>query len=358
MKNTALFLLPLLALTADAQRPPYPPSSVIAGITLDWGTHKREAQGSDNWQLTWADDDHQYAAWGDGGGFGGTNSAGRVSLGVARVEGSWNNYKGINVWGGKDALNKAAFEGKSWGMVCVKGVLYMWVVPKSLLADMQSEARLYRSTDHAATWEPAPWAFTHRDGLTIPTICQFGRDYRGARDGYVYHYFIRPADNTGYNIQRPGAIYLLRSPAARLMEREAYEFFAGMKNGKPAWSREVSAKRPVFEDPNGTDWVSSVTYNPGLKRYILMTSHTESSRGLWGVFDAPEPWGPWTTVTYLTQDNPFGAGHLEPNTFFWNMPVKWLDRDGRGFTLVFTGAGRGKDNDSFNLVRGRFDLRR
>ena len=39
------------------------------------------------------------------------------------------------------------------------------------------------------------------------------------------------------------------------------------------------------------------------------------------------------------------------------MPVKWLDKDGRGFTLVFTGAGRGKDNDSFNLVRGRFDLR-
>ena len=283
---------------------------MISGITLDWNTHKRDAQGSDNWQLTWADDDHQYAAWGDGGGFGGTNSDGRVSLGVARVEGPWDNYKGVNVWGGKNALNKATFAGKSWGMVCVKGVLYMWVVPKSLLADMQSEARLHRSTDHGATWQPAPWAFTHEDGLTIPTICQFGRNYQGARDGFVYHYFIRPSENANqdYRIQRPGAIYLLRSSAGRLMEREAYEFFAGMRNGKPAWSRDISAKKPVFEDANGTEWVSSVSYNPGLKRYILMTSHTDSSAGSWGVFDAAEPWGPWTTVTYLGEGNKFGAG--------------------------------------------------
>ena len=73
--------------------------------------------------------------------------------------------------------------------------------------------------------------------------------------------------------------------------------------------------------------------------------------------DAAEPWGPWTTLTYLPRGNRFGARHVPPNTFFWNMPVKWLDKDGRGFTLVFTGAGRGKDNGSFNLVRGRFELR-
>ena len=79
---------------------PYPESSVIEGIELDWSTHQRFAQGSDNFQLTWAEDDHLYGAWGDGGGFGGTNSAGRVGLGVARIEGSSSNYRGKNVWGG------------------------------------------------------------------------------------------------------------------------------------------------------------------------------------------------------------------------------------------------------------------
>jgi hypothetical protein len=90
-----------------------------------------------------------------------------------------------------------------------------------------------------------------------------------------------------------------------------------------------------------------------------MCDHTSSSRGNFGMFDAPEPWGPWTTVEYLHESNgtQFGAGHVEPNTFFWNIPVKWQSRDGKRFTMVFTGAGRGKNNDSFNLIRGEFLLR-
>jgi hypothetical protein len=32
-----------------------------------------------------------YAAWGDGGGFGGTESIGRASFGVARIEGDGRN---------------------------------------------------------------------------------------------------------------------------------------------------------------------------------------------------------------------------------------------------------------------------
>lgn len=347
-------------LLAEPPAPPYPPSPVIARMTFDWSTHDRRAQGSDNWQLTWAADDHQYAAWGDGGGFGGTNSDGRVSLGVARVEGPWNNYKGYNVWGGKNAAHPATFEGKSWGMLAVGGALYMWVSPGSPLDVMQTEARLHRSTDRGATWQPAAWAFVREDDLTIPTICQFGRDYAGARDSFVYHYFVHPRARHDFVAQTPGAIYLLRAPKDRLMERAAYEFFAGTdSSGRPRWSTELKAKRPVFEDSKGVGWNLSVSYNAGLRRYILMTEHTASSRGNLGVFDAPEPWGPWTTVLYLNESEgrQFGAGHVPPNCFFWNIPTKWQSRDGREFTLVFTGAGRGKDNDSWNALRGSFTLR-
>ena len=92
---------------------PYPPSPVINGIGFDWSTHVRMAQGSDNWPVTWAADDHQYTTWGDGGGFGGSNQDGRVSLGVARIEGSASSYRGVNVWGGKDAHQPAQFTGQS-----------------------------------------------------------------------------------------------------------------------------------------------------------------------------------------------------------------------------------------------------
>jgi hypothetical protein len=69
-------------------------------------------------------------------------------------------------------------------------------------------------------------------------------------------------------------------------------------------------------------WVLSVSYNPGLKRYVLMTDHTVVDRGNLGIFDAPAPWGPWTTALWLNESEgkQFGAGHIEPNTYFWNMP--------------------------------------
>ena len=92
--------------TSQATKPPYAPGPVIAKMTFDWSTHRRAAQGSDNWQLTWAADGHQYGAWGDGGGFGGTNSDGRVSLGVARIEGPWDAFTGVNVRGGKNARER------------------------------------------------------------------------------------------------------------------------------------------------------------------------------------------------------------------------------------------------------------
>ncbi|MCC6860806.1 MAG: DUF4185 domain-containing protein [Bryobacterales bacterium] len=357
---TLIPLLPGLAawLAAESLTPPYPPSPVIRGVSFDWKTHHRAAPGSDNWQLTWAADGSLYGAWGDGGGFGGSNSDGRVSLGVARIEGNWDHYRAVNVWGGRNGLRPATVDGKSWGMISVRGVLYMWVVPGSPLKRLQSEARLYRSTDQALSWQPAAWAFTRGDALAVPTICQFGRDYAGARDRYVYHYFIHPRDETSDSIQVPGAVYLARSPSSRLMDRRAYEFFSGLNGGRPLWTSAVSRKQPVFEDrANGVGWVLSVAWHAGVRRYILMTDHKRSNRGNLGIFDAPEPWGPWTTALYLdeAQGTNFAANREEPdNTFFWNMPTKWQGPGPRDFTLVFTGSGRGQNYDSFNLLRGRF----
>ncbi len=75
-------------------------STRIVGIEFDWTTLVTRAPGSDNWPLTWCEDDHQYTSWGDGGGFGGTNRDGRVSLGFARIEGDYPGFVGVNVWGG------------------------------------------------------------------------------------------------------------------------------------------------------------------------------------------------------------------------------------------------------------------
>ena len=341
-----------------AQRSPYPPSSVVKGVTFEWSSHLRLATGSDNWPVTWAGDDNLYAVWGDGGGFGGTNGIGRSSIGVARIENNWHDFKPTNVWGGYKGENSHRVIGKSYGIVAIDNILYMWVGMFQTKTDQFNEVKIAASTDFGATWKFADWAFTREEGVMMPTVCNYGRNYDGARDEFVYSYLIRFQSYEGpddyedkvdwLNCQKPGFIDLARVPRDQILNREAYTFFGGLKNGKPQWTNDISKREPVFQNRDGVGWCMNVSFNSGLGRYMLTTEHTETHRGNISIFDAPEPWGPWTTVYYAQN---WGDGHIPLNTFFWNFSNKWMSADGKNFTLIFTGR---RENDSFNLIRGRF----
>ena len=101
-----LFAALLTTLSASARgegqeaASPYPPSRVIERITWHWETYQNAAPGSDLWPVTWGIDDNLYAAWGDGGGFGGTDQKGRVALGFARIDGPPERFIGTNLNGG------------------------------------------------------------------------------------------------------------------------------------------------------------------------------------------------------------------------------------------------------------------
>lgn len=261
---------------------------------------------------------------------------------------------GQNVWGGLNPENPAQFDGKSYGMLCVGGVLYMWRACQP--GKHLPWCELNSSTDHGAHWKPAQWKFTFEDGLTIPTFLNFGRDYDGARDDYVYSYYIQPTwgpgpsttGRYGFDVHRPGRVYLSRVPIEKILQRDAYEFVGGWTaDRQPIWNKDVARKVPVFEDPNGVGWNLSVSFAPAVKRYLLCTEHSETHAGKLGVFDAPTPWGPWSTVAY---EDGWGEGNIEVSTFFWSLPSKWLTSDGR-FTMVFTGKNT---NDSWNTVEGKF----
>jgi hypothetical protein len=332
---------------------PYPASSVISEIIFDWTTHRREAPGSDNWPMTWSDDDHQYTSWGDGGGFGGTNSDGRSSLGVGRIEGEPDAYTGFNVFGGKNPENPATFAGKSYGILSVAGTLYMWVSPGSGPTGYE-RATLYSSTNKGATWQAASWSVVEADGVAFPTILQFGRDYAGARDGFVYSYFIEIKNSSALAVQIPGEITLARVPSDQIMNESSYEWFSGTPTN-PTWDSNIAKRVPVLEDGDGVGWNLSVSHNEGLDRYFLMTEHTQTSQSNLGIFDAPEPWGPWTTVLYEDGWDDAGASPvgLDQTGFFWNFANKWVRGGGVDFTLVFTGI---QSNDSFNTVDGTIAL--
>ena len=333
-----------------AFKPPYPPSPVIAGVRFDDSTVRTLAPGSDIWPVTWARDGNLYTAWGDGGGFGGTNQDGRVSLGIARIEGGKRDYQGWNVAGGKSAPNPSPFTGKSEGILALGDTLYLWRDGDGSSPGYFKFIELWRSDDHGATWRNVGVRFSKADdfppadaGIFAPAFCQFGAGYTGARDEYVYTYAPDSIDPTHWHIRRPGRINLIRVLRSRIESKSDYEFFAGTA-AAPRWSRDAAQRMPVWTDPQQGTHRMAVSYNAPLKRYLL-TTITLNRDGWMSIYDAPEPWGPWTHVHTEFEPTRWGT-----YTIIFSFVNKWLSADGRDFVLIHT-----KD-DRWATIEGRFEL--
>ncbi len=308
---------------------PYPPSPVITGV--HWAPPEsivRRAKGGDNWPLTWADDGDLYTAYGDGDGFE-PSIAGKLSLGFARVAGGPTNFTGVNIRSstGEQTGNGKAGK-KASGMLMVDGVLFMW-------ARNAGNAQLVWSHDHGKTWEWSDWRFTTSFGC--PTFLNFGRDYAGARDDFVYVY----SHDSGDAYMAADRMVLARVARSRIKDKRAYEYFRGRDaRNKPVWTADVGARGAVFSH-EGRCYRSGVSFNAGLKRYLwcqVLPGGDPRFRGGFGIYDAPEPWGPWTTV-YFTEAWDTGPG--ETSCF----PTKWMSADGKTLSLVFSG------DDSFSVRR-------
>jgi len=325
--------------------PPYPPSTVVLDVEWDYSSLKREASGSDLWPTTWSNDGFIYTAWGDGGGFHGTNAIGRVNLGVGRIEGIPEMLSAVNLWGGYNATSAASFVGKPTGLVSINGCLYMGVVEQNKWLRW----KIGRSIDHGHSWEfngepfEKNWDFAEPDGAFSDTsFLNFGKDYSGSRDEYVYAY---SQDNRAAKDRY--SIAMFRVKKDKLLNRNAYEYFAGLDAYKnPQWVSNIKHRKSVFRDPNGVGWGVRVVYNPGIKRYLLTTWHKLD--GSWGIFEAPEPWGPWATIAYYK--------HWIDNTpkFGFDFPRKWMSADGRTMWMVFSGTGI---YDSINLIKASLILK-
>ncbi len=303
--------------------PPYPPSPVLAGIK--WAPAKtilRRGEGSDNWPTTWADDDNLYTAYGDGWGFE-PRVPEKLSMGFARIQGGPEEPAFENIRSSSGETSGDGRKGKkASGLLMVDGVLYACV-------RNADNAQIAWSEDHARTWQWCPWRFEESFGC--PTLLNFGRNYEGARDEYVYLYSL----DSERAYESADSFVLARVKQDRTRERSAYEFFQNCnEDGTANWTPDVSRRGPVFTHP-GRCGRSIVTYNAPLRRYlwvqVLSRSDKPENRTGLAVYDAPEPWGPWTTAYYTeTWDVPPGetAG----------FPSKWIGPDGRTAWLVFSGG--------------------
>jgi hypothetical protein len=267
----------------------------------------------------------------------------KLSCGFARIAGSPDDFHGENIRSSGEQLGDGRKGKKGWGLLSVGGRLYLWLGH----ADQKGGgAQLAWSDDHARTWSFADWRF---DQWGLVGFVNFGRDYAGARDGFVYAYSHddRRADTPA------DRFLLLRVPKQRLAEQGAWEFFAGMQNGQPTWTSNIDQRRGVFENRDGCLRCAMV-YNAGLQRFLWWQQipqppgHKDRGdtrfEGGFAVYDAPEPWGPWTTA-YFTRQWDVGPGE------HGDFPTKWISPDGRTMYLVFSG------DDAFSVRRATVVLR-
>jgi hypothetical protein len=317
---------------------PCPPSTLIAGI--DWaGTDSivRQAKDGDNWPLTWGDDDALYTTFGDGTGFP-PKTERKLSCGFARITGGPHDFVGTNVRSPAEQLGDGRRGKKGWGILSVQGTLYLWLGHADLKG---GGAQLAWSRDHARTWTFADWQLAD---LGMVGFVNFGKDYAGARDEYVYAY-----SHDGPRADTPADRFvLMRAPTDKLIERSAWEFFVAMDDdAQPTWNHDFAKRGAVFRHADAC-LRSAMTWQPGLRRYLWWqqvprpkgTTDRGDTRfeGGFGVYDAPEPWGPWTTA-YFTPRWDVGPGEHA------DFPTKWSSADGRTLHLVFSGE------DSFSVRR-------
>jgi hypothetical protein len=310
---------------------PYPASSVISSITIQEHMKMTPDRAGDNWPITWADDGHQYSAWGDGRGPNHPDDE-RISLGFVRVEGDPPDVEVYKIDSDGERSGDGRSGQKASGMLMVEGVLYMWV--RNADRDGQ-KCQLAWSTDYAGTWAWSDWKF---DEFGYCTFLNFGQNYQGARDEYVYMY---SHDHPSAYLYADDFI-LTRVPKDRIAERNAYEFYTGMNNdGDPLWSSDISDRGSVFHH-EGRAQRSGISYNAVIDRYLWWQAgypnpddglDSRFNDGPLGIYEAPEPWGPWRTVLY-TEEFPGGPG--ENGSF----PPKWMEPISNGRQKVYMVSSR------------------
>jgi hypothetical protein len=308
------------------------------------GTVAGEEVKGDTFPMTWAADGEIYASAGDP-----AWGPSRWGLDVEKLSGVPPGYTISQVNPMVDYIGWGGAGPKPSGMISVKGVLYLayqnlcHVKPPVYGTASQhgSDSVVAASKDSGLTWTPEIQSL----GLGNPTFAgarfggpsfvNFGRDNEGARDEYVYAVSADQWDNGGH-------LLLGRVPQDRICDAAAWEWVRGVDGSNvPHWTPQLALAQAVLSDDR---WISlpEMVYLAAVERYLLLTWHlkadfsNEHGSSL-VVYDAPEPWGPFTLVHYEEDWE-----SREMNPYCPRVPLKWMESDGRTGWLQFSGSWSGK----------------
>jgi Domain of unknown function (DUF4185) len=347
--------------------PPQPASKFIVSVT--WGAHRFHSANGDTWPLTWASDGNMYGSAGD-------NQGSPMNFWQI-VDSPGHSYSSVfppyqsvflvnnlpvdcklycRTIPGADKNNGV----KPAGLISVNGILY-FSVENMNYGDNPSFNRQHNlngwiitSTDFGKTWKLDA---TRQDFFTgrvaSAHFIQYGKDDADAPDGYVYADF--PSADDGHSYWENGDSLLLgRVPKDRILERSAWQFYAGRQpSGQELWDSDAAKAVQIFRYPRMTG-EDHITYNPALKRYFLANygfhdghlnprpyhqhSPETACPSQLTLFEATTLSGPWS-LFYRNDD--FGTcGEYNPS-----FPQKWMSKDGKTMWMVSAGTF-----DDYNFV--------
>ncbi|MCC2594288.1 DUF4185 domain-containing protein [Tessaracoccus sp. OS52] len=160
--------------------------------------------------------------------------------------------------------------------------VHHWGEPGAWTAD---HAGVARSLDDAQTWEIIPGLVWAGDSNFIQLAHAHVVE---AGDTYVYLWGIPAGRFGGVKLMR------VRADADAVVDLGAYEYFSGLADDLPSWSKEESDAVTVLDASVGE---LSVLWSEHLGRWLLTTMVDNGSAV---VFEGLAPWGPWSQPHTIT----------------------------------------------------------
>ncbi len=322
---------------------------MITGSAITWGPYEPVPSHGDLWLSTWADDGTPdgklYITWGDGCGpgfhFGDPGcqewswDTDIADVGVAFFTGTVPSLQCSmtssgclsypNIPDGISGYPHTAHDDKPASVLALDGRLYL-----AGFSPQRQPAVGYIafSEDDGATWQMGngnPWReeYTHspRSYFRCLMFINMGQNYEFNTDGYIYALGI--GWGWDWDMIGDGHVYLTRVPRDSVASYQSYRYFTGMQGDTPTWSSDEYQAVPL----KGLVAYSggSAIYHPYLNRYLFLFNN--------GIYEAPQPWGPWTLVSPL---------------LWWGNDPGWYGSDAPGLIpkdmgpdyVYFTTSGR------------------
>ena len=341
----------------NVARPDYPMSEYIVDVVPN--KHRCHKGDGDMWPITWADDDDLYGGAGD-------NCGSHMNLWRIEADKIWDWFQLPMFLVNNHPVDPGRYcDGNSIkpaGLLCLDGVLYMAVECMNYGDNPEFNRQhnlngwIVSSTDYGKTWncEATPTDFFTGRVASCHFI-QYGKGRDNVRDGYVYAIFPGVGDDGNSYWENGDYILLGRVPADRLLERDAWEFCVNIDEANQAsWGTDDGDAVPVFRYPRMTG-ENHLSFNPGIGRYLLgnygfVDEHVQprpyhqldwphsAERSQLTLFEAPEPWGPWSLFHI---DDDWGTyGDYQPS-----FPPKLMTENGQEVVIVSSGT-----YDDYNLT--------